>query len=133
MADAASSGPDGLARTPYRPHPWGVQPMRGLINPGALVMLLGTLGMTLVGCRDDANQPAAQSAENALGVQPNKATEKTTETTSDVTVIKDTKVIDNATGKTISETKEVTPVTVTKAKEVKTDVKVKVGETKTTP
>ena len=58
--------------------------------------------------------------------------EKTIETTADVEVVKQTKVIDKKTGEVISEKTESTPVTIQKEKEVETDVDVKVGETQST-
>jgi hypothetical protein len=90
--------------------------------------LFAALGL-LNGCGDDSKKPAAQTAENALGIDPNAQKKSTTESR-DVTEIKETKVIDNKTGVVISDKKEVTPVEVDKVTNVKTDVKVKVGETK---
>ena len=49
-----------------------------------------------------------------------------------MTEIKETKVIDSKTGVVISDKKEVTPVKIDKVTNVKTDVNVKVGETKAT-
>jgi hypothetical protein len=106
--------------------------MRRLLTSMTLSMALaGTFGL-LTGCGgDDSKKPDAQTAEHALGISPQEQ-KKTSEVTRDVTVIKETKVIDNKTGQTISDTKEATPVRVTKETEVQTDVNVKVGETKAT-
>jgi hypothetical protein len=97
-----------------------------VIQPLALFAALGLMN----GCSDDSNKPAAQSAEKALGINPD-AEKKTTTETREVTEIKETKVIDNKTGVVISDKKEITPVKVDKVTNVKTDVNVQVGETKT--
>jgi hypothetical protein len=67
-----------------------------------------------------------------VGVKPDKESKKTAETVRDVTVVKETKVIDNKTGQTIKETVEKTPVKITQETSEKTDVNVNVGETKAT-
>jgi hypothetical protein len=83
----------------------------------------------LTGCQNEANTPEARTAEQAVGISPKTEKSTAVEATRDVTVVKDTKVIDNATGETISETKQSTPVKITQQKEVRTDVKVDVGNT----
>jgi hypothetical protein len=83
----------------------------------------------LVGCSNDADTPDARTAEQAVGVQPRRDTTKSVEATRDVTVVKETKVIDNATGEVLKDTKEATPVKITQEKKVTTDVKVDVGKT----
>ncbi len=107
--------------------------MRRLIQSLAVCVFTGgALGM-LAGCQNDAkNDPAAATAQEALGITPGKESQKSVETTSDVDVVKQTKVIDKKTGEILSEKTESTPVTIHKEKEVKTDVDVKVGETQST-
>jgi hypothetical protein len=105
--------------------------MRRLLSRAALSLALAGASGLLIGCGDDSHKPEAQEAEKALGVNPQDQ-KKTTEVTRDVTVVDETKVIDNKTGQTISDTKKVTPVRVTEETNVKTDVDVKVGETKAT-
>jgi hypothetical protein len=83
----------------------------------------------LPGCTNEADLPAARTAEQAVGVQPGRETGTAEKSTHDVTVVKETKVIDNTSGKVISETKESTPVTITERKRVTNDVKVDVGKT----
>jgi hypothetical protein len=104
--------------------------MRRMFSRAMLSLtLLAAVGL-LNGCGDDSNKPAAQSAEKALGINPDSEKKTTTESR-EVTEIKDTKVIDNKTGVVIGEKKESTPVKIDKVTNVKTDVNVKVGETKT--
>ena len=87
----------------------------------------------LAGCQDDAsNDPAAASAQEALGITPGKETKKSVETSTDVIVQDTQKVIDAKTGEVLREKTKSTPVTVQKEKEVKTDVEVKVGDSQTT-
>jgi len=86
----------------------------------------------IAGCGNEANTPEAQTAEQAVGVKPDKEGEKTVKTTRDVIVEKDTKVRDQKTGQVISETKESTPVKIVEEKKEVTNVKVDVGDTKTT-
>ena len=107
--------------------------MRRLIQTLAICLFAsGAMGM-LAGCQDEAsNNPAAATAQEALGIPPGDEREKTIETTADVEVVKQTKVIDKKTGEVLSEKTESTPVTIQKEKEVKTDVDVKVGETQST-
>ena len=102
------------------------------------LLLAASLGapaslFALAGCSNDADTPAARTAEQAVGVQPRRDTTKSVESTRDVTVVKDTKVIDNATGEVIKETKEATPVKITQEKKVTTDVKVDVGNAASPP
>jgi hypothetical protein len=104
--------------------------MRRLISQVWLSIALVGISGLVTGCGDDSKKPAAQSAENALGINPEGVKKSSTETR-EVTEIKETKVIDNKTGVVISEKKEVTPVKVDKVTNVQTDVTVKVGETKT--
>jgi len=96
-----------------------------------LILALSVSPALLVGCGDDKHQPAAESAEKALGINPDPQ-KKTSTVTKDVTEIKETKVIDNATGQVISDKKEVTPVKIKEETNVNKDVKVEVGDTKTT-
>lgn len=105
--------------------------MRHLVRFSLLsIVVMGAAGLVL-GCSNEANNPDAKTAENALGVHNDKVT-KSAETTRDVTVIKDTKVIDNKTGQTISETKQETPVKITEETQEKVNVDVNVGATKST-
>jgi len=96
-----------------------------------LILALSISPVLLVGCGDDSHQPAAESAEKALGINPDPQ-KKTSTVTRDVTEVKETKVIDNKTGQVISDTKEVTPVKINEVTNVNKDVKVEVGDTKTT-
>ena len=102
--------------------------MRSLFPTLALASAL------VAGCGGgESNNPDVKIAEQAIGAPTeNQDAKKTVETTRSVTVVKDTKVIDNQTGKTISEKVEKTPVTITKEKSEKTDVNVKVGDTTAT-
>jgi len=106
--------------------------MKRMLNPLAVLAILGGAVGMLAGCQDDKHDPAASTAQEALGVKAGNERERTVESRQDVSVVKDTKVIDNKTGEVLSEKKEVTPVTIQKDKEVKTDVKVKVGDTQST-
>ncbi|HEX8200421.1 MAG TPA: hypothetical protein VF590_08035 [Isosphaeraceae bacterium] len=83
----------------------------------------------LVGCQNEAEDQAAQTAKDALGVPIKDENAKTQ--TRELIVEKQTKVRDAKTGETISEKTEVTPVQVEKT--IKTDVDVNVGETKSSP
>ena len=94
------------------------------------VVVIGTTGL-ISGCADDSAHPDAKVAEKAIGITDDK-TSQAVETTRDLQVVKDTKVIDTKTGKTLSETTESTPVKVTKESKEKVNVDVKVGETKAT-
>ncbi|MBX6314405.1 MAG: hypothetical protein IRY99_16050 [Isosphaeraceae bacterium] len=89
--------------------------------------LLG-LAVALAGCRSSTEDRAAEAAKEALGVETTR--EHTTgREKRDVVVIEDRKVVDAQTGKTLQETKQVTPVTVeTKHKE---NVDINVGPTQT--
>jgi hypothetical protein len=93
-------------------------------------VVIGATGLTS-GCTDDSAKPDAKIAEKAIGITDDKTT-KPLETSRDLQVVKDTKVIDTKTGKTLSETKETTPVEITKESKEKVNVDVKVGETKAT-
>ena len=88
----------------------------------------------LAGCGGgESNNPDVKTAEQAVGIPTEtKDGTRTVETTRKVTVIKDTKVIDNETGKMLSEKVEKTPVTITREKSEKTDVNVNVGDTTAT-
>ena len=97
----------------------------------ALAAALSAPGL-LAGCGSESDTPEAQTATQATGIKPASETHKTVETTRDVIVEKETKVKDATTGEILSDKKESTPVKITEEKEVKTDVKVDVGDTKTT-
>lgn len=84
----------------------------------------------LPGCHNDANSPAGQSAEQAVGVKPGSESTKTVEMKRDVIVEEEKKVFDPRTGEVLSDKKVDTPVTIIQEKEVKTDVKVNVGDKK---
>lgn len=107
--------------------------MRRLIQTLAVCLFAsGALGL-LAGCADEAtNDPAAATAQEALGITPGNESQKTVETTTDVIVVDKKQVIDPKTGEVLSEKTQTTPVTIQKEKEVKTDVDVKVGETQST-
>lgn len=100
------------------------------VLPRAALIATLSLPAWLAGCDqgNDAQTPAGQAAQSALGVQNTEGTEKTIETQRNVTVIETKKVVDNKTGEVIEDEKTITPVTVTKQKEVTTDVDVNVGE-----
>ena len=106
--------------------------MRAFLRRTSLALALAGAGASLAGCQHDERSAAAQDAKEALGVQSDKSREKQIEQQRDVTVVKDTKVIDNATGEVLSDKKEATPVTVTKQRAVEKDVKVNVGQTQET-
>jgi hypothetical protein len=106
-------------------------PMQRLLSRLSLLFVLAAASGLVIGCGDEANQPAAKTAETALGINPEGEKKSTTETR-DVTEVKETKVIDNKTGAVISDKREVTPVKIDKVTNVKTDVNVKAGETKST-
>jgi hypothetical protein len=78
----------------------------------------------VVGCNGTAEdrQSPAQAAKEALNLKGSNGAERTVETQRDVDVIRQTTVVDRKTGEVITTEKEVTPVTVKKTKEVKTDV-----------
>ena len=80
-------------------------------------------------CRE---RPGRRRGPGSPGIHPGDERQKTAETTADVEVEKQTKVIDKKTGEVISDKTESTPVTIQKEKEVETDVDVKVGETQST-
>ncbi|AGA29822.1 hypothetical protein [Singulisphaera acidiphila] len=92
--------------------------------------VIGAAGL-ISGCVDDADHPDAKIAEKAIGITDNKTT-KAVETSRDLQVVKDTKVIDTKTGETLSETTESTPVKITKESKEKVNVDVNVGQTKAT-
>ena len=107
--------------------------MRRLIQTLTFCLVAGGAMGMLAGCQDDAqNNPDAATAQEALGITPGDERQKSTETTADVEVVKQTKVIDKKTGEVLSEKTESTPVTIQREREVKTDVDVKVGETQST-
>lgn len=93
-------------------------------------VVLSAAGLPM-GCADDADHPDAKIAERAIGITDNKTT-KAEETTRELEVVKDTKVIDRKTGEVLSETKESTPVNVTKESKEKVNVDVNVGKTQAT-
>jgi len=86
--------------------------------------------LALAGCSNDANTQEAQTAEKATGITPDNATTKTVTEQHKVVVEKDVKVKDAVTGQVLSETKESTPVTIVKEEKKTTNVKVDVGDTK---
>src|SRR3954468_22460789 len=96
-----------------------------------LILALIVSPVLLVGCGDDKHQPAAESAEKALGINPDPQ-QKTSTETRDVKQVQETKVIDEKTGQVLSDKKEVTPVKIKVETNVNKDVKVEVGDTKTT-
>jgi hypothetical protein len=102
------------------------------LHPALLSITLAATPVFLFGCGGASNNPDVKIAEEAVGVKPDKENKKTAETVRDVTVVKDTKVIDSKTGRTIKETVEKTPVKITQETSEKTDVNVNVGETKAT-
>jgi hypothetical protein len=67
----------------------------------------------LTGCHGDANTPEAKIAEQAVGVSPKGEKTKTVEANRDLSVVQETKVIDNTTGETLSDTTKTTPVRIT--------------------
>lgn len=84
----------------------------------------------LAGCKNDAETPAAKSAEEALGVDPNSSRSNRTVVDKHNVIVEDTKkVTDAKTGEVLSEKTVSTPVTIEQQKSEKTDVKVKVGDT----
>jgi hypothetical protein len=106
--------------------------MRRFFHPLLLSLVVIGMAELLSGCNRESDNPDAKTAEQVLGVPPDRHEKQTAEATRDVTVVKDTKVIDDKTGQTIGEKVESTPVKITEQKREKTDVDVKVGETKTT-
>jgi hypothetical protein len=94
--------------------------------------LLGLVATCLfAGCDRSATedvQTPAQAARDALNIRTPDGSDRTVETERKVNVVQETTVVDRATGEVISAEKEVTPVTVTKQKEIETDVDVNVGE-----
>ncbi|WP_406700539.1 hypothetical protein V5E97_17185 [Singulisphaera sp. Ch08] len=105
--------------------------MRHLLHNSLFSVVMFGAASLISGCVDDADHPDAKIAENAIGISDNKTT-KSVETTRDLQVVKDTKVIDTKTGQTISETTETTPVKITKELKEKVNVDVNVGDTKAT-
>jgi hypothetical protein len=103
--------------------------MTGIIKGAMRWAGLCIVAVGLVGCHNETEDQAAQTARDALGVQTKDETAKTQ--TQQVIVEQQTKVIDAKTGETISQKTKETPVTVEKT--IKTDVDVNVGETKATP
>ncbi len=103
--------------------------MNRLLRPLSLASVLVGVSGLLASCQDEANKPEAKVAEEAVGI-PNQGSEKTSEVTRDVTVIKETTVEDSKTGTVLSKKKEVTPVQIKKETDISTDVKVRVGETR---
>src|SRR4051812_16154884 len=118
---AVGSGRDRVDR--------GGPSMTGIIKGAVRWAGLGIVAAGLVGCHNEAEDQAAQTARDALGVQTKDETAKTQ--TQQVLVEQQTKGVDPKTGETISQNTKVTPVTVEKT--IKTDVDVNVGETKSAP
>src|SRR5947209_19869533 len=96
------------------------RPMRRFFHPLMLSAVIIGMAELTAGCGDESKNPDVQVAEKAVGVRPGAADNKTVETTRDVHVIKDTKVVDDKTGKTLSETKKSTPVKITQERREKT-------------
>ncbi|GAC1473971.1 MAG: hypothetical protein NVSMB9_23510 [Isosphaeraceae bacterium] len=99
--------------------------------------VVAALGLSLVwpflaGCSDNKQSEAAKTAEQALGVNPDGSSKKTVESKRDVIVEQEKRVIDAQTGEVLSDKKVSTPVTISEEKSVKTDVKVKIGDPKST-
>ena len=104
--------------------------MTGFIKGAVRWTGLGLLAAGLVGCHDDSDDRAAQTAKQALGVETKDDDASKTQTR-EVLVKEKVEVVDAKTGQTISEQTKVTPVTVEKT--TKTDVDVNVGESKAAP
>lgn len=94
------------------------------------LVVIGAAGL-ISGCVNEADHPDAKIAEKALGINDNQTT-KAVETSRDLKVIKETKVIDSKTGETLSNKTETTPVTITKETKERVNVDVNVGESKAT-
>ncbi|MHC5539293.1 hypothetical protein ACYOEI_13830 [Singulisphaera rosea] len=107
--------------------------MKRFFHPFLLSIAVIGMAEALSGCSRESSNPDVQAAESAVGIDPNKERHISEEKTRDVTVVKDTKVIDNQTGKTISEKSESTPVKITEQKSEKTSIDVNVGDTKAQP
>jgi hypothetical protein len=105
--------------------------MRDLVHFSFLsIVVMGAAGL-ISGCHNKSNDADVKTAEHAIGIQDDKTT-KSVETSRDVKVVKDTKVIDAKTGQTISESKEETPVKITKETQERVKVDANVGATKST-
>lgn len=103
-------------------------------RPSIAALPLLALAVLGTGCeRAQEDREAARIAQEALNVKEQDSTERTVESQRQVDVIKETTVVDRATGKVISAEKEVTPVTVTREKQVETDVDVNVGDQTVAP
>lgn len=107
--------------------------MKRFFHPFFLSIAVIGLAEFLSGCSHESSNPDVRAAESAVGINPDTDRHTSQEKTRDVTVVKDTKVIDNQTGKTISEKSESTPVKITEEKSEKTSIDVKPGETKPQP
>ena len=105
--------------------------MRRFFHPLLLSVLVIGIAELTSGCSEETKNPDVRIAEQAVGVKPEQGEQKTVQTSRDVIIEKDTKAIDAKTGEVLSEKKESTPIKVTEQKSVKTEVDVKVGETKT--
>lgn len=98
------------------------------LRAGHLAAGLCSLAL-LAGCRDTPADSPERVAEEALGVQDDKQTEKSTVVDRDVIVEETTRVVDRQTGEVLKTEKEVTPVTIKQEKQVTKDVNVEVGDT----
>lgn len=88
--------------------------------------------MTLAGCAEQgARDEASDAARDALNLQK-EGTERTTEVRRDLLVRDTEEVIDRKTGEVITTKQTETPVTITKEKEVETDINVRTGDPKST-
>ncbi len=83
-----------------------------------------TVAALVAGCNsgDADKQSPTRAAKEALKIEGASGPERTVETRRDVDVIETTKVVDRKTGEVITTKQEVTPVTVQKTREVKTQV-----------
>ncbi len=104
-----------------------------LMRIGRLACLVGAAGL-LAGCSArEESTPEAKVAQEALGIKNTKEVETNTKVDRSVIVEQETKVIDPKTGAILSDTTKTTPVTITREKEVRTDVSVDVGKTQANP
>ena len=101
--------------------------MKRLFRRVAVLAALIALEGLIVGCSNDANNPDAKLAEQAVGVQPGQTTKEASKETRNLTVIHETQVVDEK-GQVLSDKVQKTPVQVTKETKIETDVKV--GEKK---
>ncbi len=101
------------------------------LHRAILSIALAGPSMILVGC-GGANDPDAKLAEEALGVKTGEADRTTAKTKREVIVVDDKKVIDKATGKTLTETVQKKGYTIETQKTEKTNVDIEAGAASTT-